>query len=456
MKVLLIASNVAQTPYPVYPLGMAVIAKALTQAGHEVVQFDMLSCGVSMDALKDVLLKEKPDLAGISIRNIDNVNMMNEQRYIALVGEIVSYIKELCGINVVLGGSAFSILPDAILTRTGADYGIVGEGERVFTELLANAKNGQWPIEKLIYAGNKLEGSAIGGGQYDPDFLPFYLSHGQVANIQTKRGCIHECVYCTYPSLEGNRFRCREIKDVIADIRMLSDTHGAKMVFFTDSVFNDDHGYYLELVNAMKREGLTVPWTAFITPKGLDERTIDLMKETGLKAVELGTDASTDETLLGMRKCFTWADVVATNKLFTDRGVATAHYIMFGGPGETEATVLRGIKNVVALEKTVSFMFMGIRILPGTSLCDIAKREGIIADTDDLFDAKYYLAPGLDKTWLEKTMTEEFAKQRHTVFPPDAYENSVRFLHKMGHAGLLWEMLTPGRRRERKPKEPTI
>ena len=100
-------------------------------------------------------------------------------------------------------------------------------------------------------------------------------------------------------------------------------------------------------------------------------------------------------------------------------------------------------------------MFMGIRILPDTQLYNIALNQGIITKEQDLFDPVYYISPELDTAWLEKTLTEKFKPYRHCVFPPDALDSSVQFLHKMGYTGLLWEMLIPGTenkfRRKRKP-----
>ena len=41
-RIFLISSNTTIDPYPVYPVGMAIIASALAEAGHEVRQFDFL------------------------------------------------------------------------------------------------------------------------------------------------------------------------------------------------------------------------------------------------------------------------------------------------------------------------------------------------------------------------------------------------------------------------------
>ena len=43
MKIFLISSNIADTPYSVYPLGLSMVAASLKNAGHNVRQFDFLA-----------------------------------------------------------------------------------------------------------------------------------------------------------------------------------------------------------------------------------------------------------------------------------------------------------------------------------------------------------------------------------------------------------------------------
>ena len=73
-KVLLISSNTAREPYPVYPLGMAVLASALSARGHTVCQYDFLVTEQSERLLQKTLSEFEPDYIGISLRNIDNAN----------------------------------------------------------------------------------------------------------------------------------------------------------------------------------------------------------------------------------------------------------------------------------------------------------------------------------------------------------------------------------------------
>ncbi|MFO7667053.1 MAG: lipid biosynthesis B12-binding/radical SAM protein [Desulfobacterales bacterium] len=452
MKVLLIGANVASTPYYVYPLGLSMVATALRKAGHVVTQFDFLRNDMSLEALVNELISFEPGIIGISMRNIDNVNLMNELRYIDAVKDIVKNIRDVTNSPVVLGGSAFSIMPETILNEVGADYGIIGEGESLMVGLVNNAETGKFPEKGCIRSSYYMDGEDIPAACYDPGIMQFYLKSGSIASLQTKRGCTHKCIYCSYPFLEGSAIRSRNPGAVVNDIETLINDHNAKYIFFTDSVFNDDEESYLEVVTEMKKRNIYIPWTAFFKPEGLNDKHVELMKETGLKGVEIGADASTDTTLMRLGKGFRFKDIIACNDLFVRHGIATAHFYMFGCPGETKETVMQGLENIKNLKKTVSFIFMGIRILPDTLLHSIAIREGIVSQENTLLESVYYIAPGLEKEWLEKTLTEGFSGIRHCVFPPDAMDESLRFLHKLGYSGSLWDMLIPadkkpGRRR---------
>jgi lipid biosynthesis B12-binding/radical SAM protein len=446
MKVLLISANTTRSPYPVYPIGMGIIAAALTKAGHEVVQADFLEQETSLDAIGREVARVAPDLVGISVRNIDNVNLASEQYYIDNVRDLVATVRTHTAAKIMLGGAGFSLIPERILAATGADYGIVGEGEALAVEFVANAARGSYPAEALIYPRQRLAGTEIGAALYDERLLDFYLHSGNVASVQTKRGCPCKCVYCSYPLLEGEALRRRDPKAVVDDIELLR-TRGAKYIFFVDSVFNDNQGAYLAVIDEMLRRGVSIPWTAYFKPGGgLNDETVERMKRTGLAAAEVGGDATTDLTLKQMGKDFTFAEIRACNDLLTGHGVATSHFFMFGGPGETEATVREGIANILSLEKCVSFIFMGIRILPDTPLARLAVRDGLLAADAEMLHPVYYLSPAVDQAWLETTLRAAFEGVRHCVFPPDALDNKLEILHKLGYTGPMWELLLPGKR----------
>lgn len=452
MKILLIGANVSKSPYPVYPLGISMIAAALRADGHQVSLFDFLQHEMSLDAVRNTVRESSPDLVGVSLRNIDNVNLLNEQKYVDIVKDIIDAVREQTSAKIVLGGSGFSVMPGPVLDALGADYGIVGEGERTICDFARNAEAGRYPDTRILYATSTLAGTEIPSAHYDPAILEFYLQAGNMAGVQTKRGCPHSCAYCTYPLLEGRTIRPRDPARVVDDIESLTRNLGAGYIFFTDSVFNDDAGHFRAIIAEMTRRGTNTPWTAFFKPAGLDDATVGAMRNTGLNAAEIGSDAASDTTLRGLHKDFLFADILACNELFRRHGIATAHYFMFGGPGETRDTVFEGIENIKKLDRAAVFVFMGVRILPGTPLAGIALEQGVIRPDQNLLEPAYYISPDVNRAWLEQTLTDAFAGLRHCVFPPDALESTLGFLHKMGYSGSMFDMLASGRTRREKKK----
>ena len=441
MKILLISANVATSPYPIYPIGMSMVAAALKKAGHEVELFDFLQNGCSFERVQEAVQTMNPGLVGISIRNVDNVNLLHEQRYIDHVRQIVQNIKEETDVPVMLGGSGFSVMPEDVLAAVGADYGIVGEGEALLCDFIQGLEKGDLPDEKVLSAPQQLQNEAIPSAHYDSKILKYYLDTSRVISIQTKRGCDKHCIYCSYPSLEGRELRMRNVSEVVDDMEHLI-SQGAGYLFFVDSVFNDSDGNYRKLIAEMVRRKINIPWTAFFTPGGeLDDEIVAQMKSTGLHSAEMGADASTDTTLRGLCKDFLWQDVIDCNDLFNRHEVTTAHYYMFGGPGETDETVQEGIENIRNLPHTANFMFMGIRILPNTPLMELARREGLITEDQDILEPVYYISKEIDRDGLEKILTDGFADRVNCVFPPDAMDDRLILLHKMGFSGNGYDML---------------
>lgn len=445
----MISANVTLYPYPVYPLGMSMVAAALTGAGHEVQQLDYLQQERSLESVLDEVTRFQPGMIGISVRNIDNVNLLNTEYYIHNVKNMVDAIRTVSDARIVLGGAGFSLIPEQILEETGADFGVIGEGEQLMVAFADGAERGIYPQKRLLGPASPLSGDDIGSALYDEGLTRFYLQSGNIASIQTKRGCSHHCVYCTYPLLEGSCLRSRDPVKVVDDIELLRDKHGTGYIFFVDSVFNDDSGVYLGVVDEMLRRKVNIPWTGYIKPGNLNDEIVERMKNTGFASAEVGSDAACDSTLARMGKDFTFADIRECNDLLTRHGIATCHFFMFGGPGETEETVKEGIANILSLKKCVIFIFMGIRLLPNTPLARIAVREGVIDSESDMLQPVYYIAPNLDRDWLERTLTEAFAGVRHCLFPPDCMDNCLNVLHKLGYSGPMWDLLTKEKPRRR-------
>jgi lipid biosynthesis B12-binding/radical SAM protein len=442
-KIFLISSNTAIDPYPVYPLGMALVASALHTAGHHVFQFDLLAGDQPEVRLKKSLLEYHPDFVGISIRNIDNVDSLTSDNnwYLEEVKLLIEKIRKLTDAPIIVGGPAFSIMPQDILNYVRADYGVVGEGERAFNGLLKSLSEGHLPARIINGKGDFLPGKDMVAPCLVEELIGFYQQYSGMVGMQTKRGCPHNCLYCTYPGLEGAQLRTRAPEEVVDDIERMKRSYGVNTIFFTDSVFNDTSGHYLKIAEALLDRKLGISWSAFFRPKNLGHRELKLLKSSGLYAVEVGSDAACNVTLEALNKRFTFADVIEFNRICLQEEIPCAHFIMFGGPDETVTTLEEGLDNIEKLENCVVFAFSGIRILPGTGLHARAVCEGVLTDKDSLLKPVYYFSPEIDQAKMNARIESAFHGRRDRIFPPSEGQIRMAAMNRFGYRGLMWDKL---------------
>ncbi|MDY0213487.1 MAG: lipid biosynthesis B12-binding/radical SAM protein [Desulfuromonadaceae bacterium] len=441
-RVFFISSNTTTDPYPVYPLGMAVVSGALAQAGHEVRQYDWLVAGEDLTPMFAQMHGFTPDLVAISIRNIDNVDSLSGEDawYLRKIKELVAVVRTQIQAPIAVGGPALTIMPEAIAAYLNVDHAVVGEGERSMPALVEALAAGK-TMPCVIQRCEPLGGDDFASPLFEPSLVRYYVEHSGMLNLQTKRGCPYRCSYCSYPHLEGKSFRVRNPKLVVDELERLQHEHEVKRVFFTDSVFNDPQGHYLELCEEMVRRELDINWAAFFRPQGMGRAELALMKRAGLYALELGTDAGADKTLAGINKNLTYADIFAVNQACLDEHLPAAHYVMFGGPDEDEGTVREALGNMEKLGASVVFAFSGIRIHPGAPLHQRAIDDAIIDAETSLLKPVYYFAPGLDHHWMEAELTRSFAGRKTRIFPPSEGLKRVAVMKGFGFRGLLWDKL---------------
>jgi len=455
-RILLISSNIFANPYPVYPLGMAIIASALSARGHVVHQFDFKVEDQAEDRLGKELAEFSPDFVGISIRNIGDVDSLSSDRSWTLLKEkhIISLVRQHTNASIIAGGSGFSALPEEIFDYIGVDHGVVGEGERVICDLIDDLNKGNQVPRILSHPDIPLMGNEMCSPLWEKILIDFYLKQSGTVNLQTKRGCPHNCSYCVYPALEGRKFRFREPRIVVDELEQLQRRFNVKSIFFTDSVFNDSEGHYLELAEQIISSGLKIRWAGYFRPKGIGLKELTLLKRSGLYAMEVGTDAGHDETLDNLKKGFHFEDVIDFNKASIDAEIPSAHFFIFGGPGETEKTLNEGLKNIAMLKKSVIFVYSGVRILPGTDLYRRALKEGLISENTSLLKPIFYFSPKIDIEFMNRTIEKEAGGRREFIFPPDKAQMTIDAMNRFGYKGLLWDMLVSfskdtGRRRRK-------
>ena len=448
MKILLVSPNTLTNPYPVYPLGLDYVAGSIAPE-HEVRLADLNT--LSLADLDAILLTFKPDIIGLSCRNIDNMEANGYRYFINKYQEIVVRLRINSKALIVCGGSGFTILPGQILAALAADYGIVGEGERfgLVVEAIAKGQNPAQIPGVFAPAGDlnianppPWDGPIVRKFHANANHNRFYLDNGGMLNLQSKRGCSFKCIYCSYPHIEGRKHRLVEPAEV-ARIALELQASGAKYFFITDSAFNSDIKHSLAVAEAFIAAGVSIPWGAFFAPVRHPDDYFSILAGAGLKHVEFGTESLAEAMLKTYRKPFTVGDVFAAHQQALTARLHVAHYFLLGGPGESATTITESLDNIDRLTRTVLFFFTGIRILPQTELYNIALAEGKITPATNLLEPIFYEADAIDRHNIEKLLIERVGKRINCVIGSGGPNggSSISKLHARGHTGPLWEHL---------------
>jgi radical SAM superfamily enzyme YgiQ (UPF0313 family) len=456
VRILLVSANTEQVPDPVYPIGAAYVGGAARRAGHDVRGVDLCFAEDRRASVVGAIREHRPEVVGISLRNLDNSAYPENRSYIDDYRELVDWIRGTTTAPIVLGGAGFTVMPTTILEVLRADYGVVGEGELAFPWLLRELAAGRRPAPTAEFRCQLVNGSVLVDGasritRLDEVDAPArdlfdeerYYERGGCVNLQTKRGCCFECVFCSYPLIEGSKVRMRSPERVVDEIEALVRERGRRHVFFVDNIFNLPPGHAKRICGEIVRRDLGVEWSAYLNPKFVDEELVRLMAASGCKGVEFGVDSGSKTMIGNLKKEFDAEDLRRSSRLCREHGIKFCHSLIFGGPGETRETVEETIALMEELQPTAVLAFTGIRVLPGTGMVDVALRDGQIDEDDNLLHPKFYVSSSLGDELIERI--ESYAR-RHSnwIVPGKGIKTNVQLLQKLRDRkikGQLWRLL---------------
>lgn len=415
MNVLIISVNQCHSPMPVMPLGACRVAEAAEQAGHKVTFLDLMFHKEPVQSVLAALRQCRPDVIGLSIRNIDNNDMRNPVFFLQEVRQLVDSIRTVTEATIILGGSALAVMPEAILTFVKADLAVVGNGETVFPKLLERIQVGRSlnDVEGIVYCENgavrKNSRSAGCSDEYThPDLHHWidsaaYLMHAATVPVQTKQGCPFKCVYCTYHMIEGNTYQLAR-PDRVADTVVRLVEQGKRDIEFVDSVFNAPYDHAMALCESLARvrHGARLQ-SLELNPVHFDDALVIAMERAGFVGMGITVESASDPVLRGLRKGFTSREVYGAAEVVRRHRLPCAWIFLLGGPGETRETVQETLRFAgrSVRKQDVAFFNVGIRIYPGTELESIARRQGVLTcPPEDMLTPVFYSSPEVDADWM--------------------------------------------------------
>ena len=397
MIVLLINPSAIRPAIP--PIGLEYVGEATRARGHVVHTYDF---GVRDGAsLEDEVQRIRPDVIGISVRNIDDANMFAQTELISPVTDLIGRLRRATPATIVVGGVGFSIMPREILLEVGADFGVIGEGEVTFPLLLDNLSSPEL-VPNLIYRPSAADPGVVQTCRapqaidslpsFRRDLLdyPAYLQAGTVCNIRTASGCNRRCVFCPEPSALGGHVRFRPLDRIVDELHSLAARGVRDKLFVADSELNLSTAHAFEVAEAFRRHGGGIKWVCYMSPLNVSKELITRMKESGCELIIWGIESASDKMLESLQKDFVFDDVLAADGYCKAVGQPCAYTILFGGPGEDRATIAETYENLCRLQPIQMAVATGIRIYPRTKIHEIAVAEGEVTPEQSLVRPFFY------------------------------------------------------------------
>ena len=373
------------------PLGLAYMAAMLEKHGHEVKIIDgpamATILGYGFEELKRDIKNFNPNLVGISA----STSQMDHAKK-AL--QIVKENNPDC--ITILGGALISADPNALLQFNDVNYGVYGEADLTFPEIL-----------KKIEAKEKIEGSEgiiwreNGNVKFlkpktitDLDEIPMPARHllnmkiyrPSPANyrklpattMMTSRGCPYQCIFCSKPTV-GTAFRAHSAKRVVDEIEHLIKDYGIKDIQMFDDTFTLLPERTIDICKGIIERRLDIGWNCMTRVDKINIDITKLMKKAGCYEIGFGIESGSDRVLELIKKGVTKDQIRLGVKLAKDAGIDVRGFFMMGFPTETREEVLETIEFAKELEVDVA-QFMVSTPYPGTEMWEIAKKYGDVSE----------------------------------------------------------------------------
>jgi radical SAM superfamily enzyme YgiQ (UPF0313 family) len=314
------------------------------------------------------ILDRRPWLVGFTCY------LWNIDRTLWLAGELKRLAPDL---KVMLGGPEITADNAWVLEHEAVDFAAIGEGEQTFCELLA-ALAVRPQIERTI------DGLFVHGR--DPSSpIPFRrplprldaISSPYLAGIldaadermlllETVRGCIFKCKFCYYPKSYDSLYFLSPEK-VVANLEHARQ-RGAREVVLLDPTLNQRRDF-TELLKLLIDGNVDRQFTYFgeLRAEGITPQIAGMLRTANFTEVEIGlqsVDPAAQELMDRKNNLKAFERGV---QALLDAGIQVKVDLIVGLPGDTRASVRRGLDYLCKSGLYSSLQVFNLAVLPGTA-----------------------------------------------------------------------------------------
>jgi anaerobic magnesium-protoporphyrin IX monomethyl ester cyclase len=343
------------------PLGLGYIAAVLIEAGITDVQIvDAAAERFSPEDLVARVKRDKIDVVGIGATTYSYFDAI----------DVAKAIKDYAGdrIPIILGGPHISAIPSHAMACEYFDYGVIGEGEYTFLELIQKLGRGEDVTNVPGICYRKEEELVFTPRRplvMDLDTIPFPARHLMKTHLYASlptdvrflpkftqiptRGCPFQCNFCDSAAVTGKKYRAPSPKYLVDEMEHLKKDFGVREIAFAATTFTVSHRKTEEFLDELERRNLNMAWTASTRVDVVDKALLKRMKDAGCWSIRMGIESGNDEVLKfiqrGMtteevRRVVTWADEV---------GLQVKAFFILGLLPDTPATINETIEFACSL-----------------------------------------------------------------------------------------------------------
>ncbi|MBU1854805.1 MAG: B12-binding domain-containing radical SAM protein, partial [Nanoarchaeota archaeon] len=379
MKILLLNSLSNKEDFPPNPpLNLLYLASSLRDK-HDVWILDLDALKYDSNQVKNRLIKENPDVIGITCTTLSYNNMVKTCHIIK------QHLKKTI---LVIGGVHVTVKPKESLKETKADYAIVGEGEISFSKLLENPKKHPKIIEgkKRIDLDDKVFPSR---DILEPSIFSYVGNAPRFTNNQTvmmwSRGCPFNCLFCSHAIYKGQKTIFRSPTNIIEELKELKRIGIKELFVYDDELIGlgEKQSAWLEqvckLIVKNKLDDLIFKCQGRCSDT-INLNLLKLMKRAGFKCIMWGCESGSDNVLKAIRKGTSVEQIKRAIRLCKQAGIKAWMFLIVGNYTETE----NDLKKTIQLVKETKPNYVQVTYstpYPGEYL-DLCEKENLILEND--------------------------------------------------------------------------
>ncbi len=257
-------------------------------------------------------------------------------------------------IPIITGGTYPTFYTEEAFADENVDYLVVGEAELPFTEFLRRLEAGEdlsdipglWGRRDGEVFKNKMGLSIKNLDDIPPADREIYYKYGFIRDFDLKRfctgrGCHNTCSYCFNTRLRDMfdksipYVRRKSVGRVMEEINFIRDRYPLKSIHFSDDIFITNKAWMREFSEEFTKNR-SVRYSCNTMVDHLDDEIIDMLAESGCRAIALGVESGHEKTrreILG--KKFTNTEAISKAQRLRKKGVKVYTFNMFALPGET-------------------------------------------------------------------------------------------------------------------------